>query len=282
MLNDSHFKVLMYKQKSSDVFANTSISGGVAITYRDSNKQYGTIGIFTPFELLNTITQKVWSIATSSLADIVSNRGMYRYSDLAYKEYTDLINQTADRRIAPSCFERMPLLFTETKPKDEHDYIRIYGSVKSERIYKWFRRDYLSPVENIDKYKVFISKADGAAGQIGSPIPARICGKPVVVEPGVASTETFISIGSTESLLEAEAICKYIKTKFGRTMLGVLKVTQNNAKPTWAKDPMQNFTSNSDIDWSRFIAEIDKQLYAKYGLTQEEIDFIESHVKEME
>ena len=125
MLNDSHFKVLMYKQKSSDVFANTSISGGVAITYRDSNKQYGAIGIFTPFELLNTITQKVWSIATSSLADIVSNRGMYRYSDLAYKEYTDLINQTADRRIAPSCFERMPLLFTETKPKDEHDYIRI-------------------------------------------------------------------------------------------------------------------------------------------------------------
>ncbi len=282
MLSDSHIKVLMYKQKSSDIFANTSISGGVAIVYRDTEKNYGAIGIFTPFEQLNSIIYKVGEKTINSLEEIVSNRGMYKYSDLAYKEYSDLANQTADRRIAPSCFERVPSLFTETIPNDNHDYVRIYGSLKSERIYRWFRRDYIIPVENIDKYKVFISKADGAAGQIGAPIPARICGKPVVIEPGVASTETFIAIGSTDSLYEAKSIEKYIKTKFCRTMLGVLKVTQNNAKPTWAKVPMQDFTENSDIDWSKSIPEIDKQLYTKYDLTQEEIDFIETHVKEME
>ena len=282
MLNDPHVKVLMYEQKSSEIFKNTSISGGVAIVYRDANKKYGAIGIFTPFEPLNSIIKKVWNISEKSLSDIVSNRGMYRYSDLAYEEYPDLINRTADRRIAPSCFERMPLLFTEEKPDDGHEYIRIYGSVKSVRIYRWFRKDYLSPVDNLYKYKVFISKADGAAGQIGSPIPARICGKPVVIEPEVGSTETFIAIGSTDSIDEAIAIEKYIKTKFARTMLGVLKVTQNNAKPTWEKVPMQDFTTNSDIDWTQLIPDIDRQLYAKYGLTPEEIDFIETHVKEME
>ena len=64
-------------------------------------------------------------------------------------------------------------------------------------------------------------------------------------------------------------------------MLGVLKVTQNGKKDVWKYVPLQDFTPNSDIDWSVSIPEIDKQLYKKYGLTGEEIDFIESHVKEM-
>ena len=64
-------------------------------------------------------------------------------------------------------------------------------------------------------------------------------------------------------------------------MLGVLKVTQNNSKPTWKYVPLQDFTCDSDIDWSKSISEIDQQLYAKYGLDEDEIEFIETHVKEM-
>ena len=64
-------------------------------------------------------------------------------------------------------------------------------------------------------------------------------------------------------------------------MLGVLKITQDNTKEKWKFVPLQNFTSNSDIDWSKSIHEIDLQLYRKYGLDDKEINFIESHVKEM-
>ena len=64
-------------------------------------------------------------------------------------------------------------------------------------------------------------------------------------------------------------------------MLGILKITQLLTPATWAKVPLQDFASNSDIDWSKSVAEIDQQLYQKYSLTQEEINFIESHVKEM-
>ena len=74
---------------------------------------------------------------------------------------------------------------------------------------------------------------------------------------------------------------KYIKTKFSRALLSVLKVTQNGNKPVWKMIPLQDFTPASDIDWSKSIPEIDQQLYRKYGLDQSEIDFIESHVKEM-
>ena len=65
-------------------------------------------------------------------------------------------------------------------------------------------------------------------------------------------------------------------------MLGVLKVTQNNSKETWEKVPIQDFTKNSDIDWKVSLTNIDQQLYKKYGLTDEEVSFIETNVKEVE
>ena len=64
-------------------------------------------------------------------------------------------------------------------------------------------------------------------------------------------------------------------------MLGVLKITQHNPPEKWGYVPLQDFTSASDIAWTQSVADIDHQLYAKYGLDDEEIQFIESHVKEM-
>lgn len=279
MLEDEHLKVKMYEPKSSNVFSGTSITGGVTIVYRDEKEIYGSINFFSPFDDVNTIVQKVEKKSKQSFADIIYNRGLYRYSDLAYDKIPNLTKLTADPRIAPKAFENLPDYFTETKPNDNLQYVKIYGR---DKVVRWFRKDYVKKVENLDKYKVFISKADGAAGQLGNPIPARICGKPFVVSPEVASTETYIAIGSFESEAEAKAVEKYIKTKFLRTMLGALKVTQNYAKPTWEKIPLQDFSSNSDIDWSKSIADIDQQLYDKYELSPEERTFIETHVKEME
>ena len=65
-------------------------------------------------------------------------------------------------------------------------------------------------------------------------------------------------------------------------LVGILKVTQDNKRGVWEHVPLQDFTANSDIDWSKSIPEIDQQLYAKYNLTEEEISFIESMIKPME
>ena len=75
---------------------------------------------------------------------------------------------------------------------------------------------------------------------------------------------------------------KYIKTKFARSLFGVLKKTQANTPQKWKYVPLQDFTPDSDIDWSKSIPDIDCQLYAKYDLDEKEIAFIESHVKAME
>lgn len=104
---------------------------------------------------------------------------------------------------------------------------------------------------------------------------------PVIGHPMVAFTRSFIGIGAFNNLLESENCLKYVKTKFCRVMLGVLKITQMNNKDVWQYVPLQDFTSNSDIDWSKSIAEIDEQLFEKYKLDEQERNFIRTKIKEM-
>ena len=280
ILNDEHFKVIKYIQKSTDIFPNIDIKGGVTITYRDAKQNFGKIGIYSVFHELNSIKNKVWAVSTMSLSDVVLNRGQYRYSDKAYVEQSAALKKTPDKRISTSAFERIPELFTEIKPNDGNEYIKIYGNIGSNRVYRWFRKDYLSPIDNLYKYKVMLPKANGS-GAIGEVLSTPLIGTPLIGTPLIGYTETYISIGETDSLAEAEAILKYIKSKFARCMLGILKVTQDNTKKVWQFVPLQDFTENSDIDWSKSIAEIDQQLYKKYNLSDEEIAFIESMIKPM-
>ena len=104
---------------------------------------------------------------------------------------------------------------------------------------------------------------------------------PLIGKPSVGATQTFISIGAFDNIEEAERALKYIKTKFARTMLGILKITQHNPPAKWQKVPLQDFTQNSDIDWSKTISEIDYHLYKIYQLSDEEIAFIEEKVQPM-
>ena len=89
-------------------------------------------------------------------------------------------------------------------------------------------------------------------------------------------------MGNFDNKIEAHNCLKYIKTKFARAMLGVLKVTQDNPKDKWKYVPLQDFTPQSDIDWTAPIANIDRQLYAKYALDSHEVEFIEGKVRGME
>lgn len=282
MLHDTHFKVLDYTNDASTLFPNVIITGGVAITYRDTQKNFGEIEAFTAFEELNTILNKVRNAGISPLSEIVVTSFAYHFTDKMHEDFPEaktLLSKGHAYDLKSNCFDRLPQIFLFEKPSD--DYAMIIGRSNNERAYRYIRRDYINDVVNFDKYKLFFSKADGAAGTIGNPIPARIIGSSTIGEPNTGSTETFLSVGAFETKIEAENLQKYIKGRFARTLLGVLKVTQDITPSKWKYVPLQDFTANSDIDWSVSIADIDKQLYKKYGLTQQEIEFIESHVKEM-
>ncbi len=277
MLNDEHLKIEFYTQNSDEIFPNTDIKGGVAISYHDTNKQYEKIELFSPFEELRSIKNKVWSVKAESFSKIVLHRGQYRFSKIAYKEFPEEMKKTSDPRIASSSFDRMPSLFTEEKPDDGYEYIQMFGRINNkQRVYRWFRKDLLKPIDHLYKYKVILPKANGS-GALG-----EVLSTPLIGEPLIGYSETYIGIGSFDNFEETEACLKYVKSKFARCMLGIKKITQGNDAETWQYVPLQDFTANSDIDWSKSVAEIDEQLFAKYGLDEKEIDFIKTKVKEME
>ncbi len=280
MLNDKHLKVLYYEQDSSKVFTNTDIKGGIAITYHDIKCEFGAIKIFTKYSELNDILHKVLAVdGFVSLSNIVVARTAYRLTDIMHKEHPEAINQLSKGHaydMSTNIFDRLPQIFFDEKPDDNHDYIKILGRENNERVYKFIRRDYVNNVENFKYYKILVPQSNGN-GTFG-----EVIGGLVIEEPNIANTETFISVGKFSMRSEAEVTKKYISTKFARTLLGILKVTQNGNKPVWKYIPLQDFTSSSDIDWSQSISDIDKQLYKKYNLSDEEINFIETNVKEME
>lgn len=279
ILNNEHFKMIHYWPNSADVFPTVDIKGGVAVTLQDKMQNFGKIGIFIAHPELNAILGKVKVKDFTSFADLVYPRDLYRLTERLYEENSWAENrQSTGHRydVGSNVFNIFPDLFFEEMPNDGYEYAKIYGRENNERIEKWIKKDYLKIPDNFYFYKIFIPKSNGS-GAIG-----EVLSTPIVGEPIVGSTTTFLSVGKFDTETEAVACLKYIKTKFCRAMLGTLKVTQDNPKPTWANVPLQDFTSNSDIDWSKSIPEIDQQLYKKYNLSQGEIDFIESKVKPME
>lgn len=178
-----------------------------------------------------------------------------------------------EKRLRTNIFKSLPEVFQNEKSRDND--VLIYGLDGLTRTTRYIRRNFLLKHSNLDKYKVLIPKAVTAG------FGERIT-EPLVVSPEVGYTETFLGFGSFNTEIEANNLKKYVKTKFSRALLGVLKMTQDTAPDKWKKVPMQDFTSDSDIDWTKSIPEIDQQLYKKYGLDQNEINFIESKVKAMD
>ena len=277
MLEDPHFKVLHYEPDGSRIFPNTEIKGGIAITYHDTHKDFGAIHIFTKFPELNSILHKVSPyIEQHNFTEIMQNQSRFNLDALYHKhpEFQAIIGSNGkDKRFRNNIFEKVELFSTE---KINNDDLSIVGVIRNKRQWRFFPKEFTDLTQgNLYKWKVIIGAASGA-GIFGETISP-----PLILEPGQGYTQTYIGVGAFETKENTEHLQSYIKSKFFRTMLGVLKITQHNEIGTFRLVPLQDFTPASDIDWSKSIPEIDQQLYAKYGLDAEEIDFIETHVKPM-
>lgn len=122
--------------------------------------------------------------------------------------------------------------------------------------------------DNIDCFKVLIPRA----GSGSDAFPHSILGKPFVVDPGSACTETYIVLGNYDNNVECQNLCSYVSTRFFRFLVLLMKSTQDASSRVYRFVPTQSFNEG----WT------DEKLYDKYGLTTEEITFIESLIRPME
>jgi type II restriction enzyme len=256
---------VLYEPNSEKIFTGVDIKGGICVTFWNKNKSSGGLGgDFIARTELKSILEKT---KIGGFDKIVGPRGETKLTIILDKKYPD------DLRIAPNYFDRFPKVFK--KQRESKTDIKIIGLENGKKRTERFvdRKKIEDP--KLNKWKVFLSESNGS-GIFGETLST-----PIVGEPYVGCSYTFVQIGSFDSRSETENCIKYIKSKFCRAMLGTLKITQHNTRTVWRNVPVQDFTNEFDIDWSKSIPEIDKQLYKKYRLSKDEIDFIETHVKPM-
>jgi len=278
IINDKHFCLVKYWESADGIFNSVDIKGGLAITLWNKQQEIGPIGILMHYDEMYSIVEKVAAFNEESFSQIVYPRDLYKLTEKLYEDHPEFEKrQSKGHRldVGTTIFEIFPELFSEDMPAKE-GYALLAGREKGVRISKWIKKDYMKLPDNFEKYKVVVPKTNGT-GHFGEQLSS-----PFVAEPYHAQNTTFLSIGKFDTYSEAEACLKYIKTKFARCLLGVLKVTQDNPKGVWEKIPLQDFKSNSPIDWRKSIDEIDEQLFAYYGLSESEQNFIRDTIQEMQ
>ena len=284
VLNDPHFSVVCYDRESTNFFSNVEIKGGIAISMRNAKISLSPIRTYTNYPELNSILALV-----TSREDFVSITSIVRHQnkfdlDALYTEKPELRykigSKGTEKRFTTSIFSLSEVF---NNKKQDPGEILVYGIIDgNSRVTRAINKKYVAKHENIDLFKVIVPYSNGS-GKLG-----EILSNPFVAGKDVGYTQSFISFGEFKEEKEAEAALKYLKTKFVRSLLGVKKVTQHNGKDTWEYVPIQDFSTSSDIDWSKTITEIDQQLYKKYGLdkpTEEGYDlvkFIEEKVMPMD
>lgn len=278
MLDDIHIETLYDCITPESIFPNTNIRGGVCyflwnakydnrkdlstvITLENGkepviakrNLKFDDLNIFIRYSTALTILDKIQNMAQHYMDAYISPRRPFGI----------------DANIVTSTW-------FSTKRKNDNDLVCIgkgqtYGYIANDKVNQ--HREWISPM------KLFTPRANNIGTELNDDNLNTFIG-----EPNTICTESYIMIGA-ELNLNAETLAslsKYLKTKFARFMHSLAKASQDATSKTYRFVPLQEFSSKSDIDWSKSVRAIDRQLYAKYGLSDEEIDFIEDKIKPME
>lgn len=271
----NHFVSIYNYSIASNVFNNVWIAGGVNYYLYDRDYS-GKVDFYT---CNNIKKEKQTRDLFEEGLDIVINSGE-NYAILQKVRKENFVSLTTITK------GRDAFGITGKNAKSVSEAIFFDGAYElrcAHEEIRYVKKDIIT--KNIDianKWKVFISKGNGGAGTLGDEKQVAILGKPYLGKAKSVCTDSLIPIGCFDTETEALNLQKYIKTKFLRYIVGILKVSQNVYQNVYQFVPLQDFTEKSDIDWSKSVAEIDQQLYKKYNLSDEEIAFIDSMIKPME
>lgn len=280
MLNDKHIVELHDFMHPEDVFPNTNNRGGVCYFMRNANydNTEHKVKVVTHYENYSQSTQR--SLQTDDWDIFIRENQAFGILDKVVKNVPDFVPLSSYVSSRKPFGIESNIIRTSAyhATKDDLDNpVLCYG--KGERV-GYVEYAIISAHSHwVNKWKVFTPRANNVGTELNDDNLNSFIGAPNTI-----CTEAYIVIGGDMNLRckECGRILKYLKTKFVRYLHSLAKASHDATSKTYRFIPMQDFTKESDIDWGKSISEIDAQLYAKYGLTAEEIDFIESKIKPME
>ncbi len=257
MLNDSHIQKIFDFFDSTVCFPSADISGGICYFLRDKNYSGECEVVSVKGESRNSMKRTLLEKDSQSFIrfnEAVSIlRKIQKLNELSFSQNVSTrkpFGITTDTKVSQTCEDYMLKIFAY--PKN--------GFIKKELITKG--------IDILNKYKVCIAYAYGERGNF----PYKVLATPFLAEPNSCCSETYLVLNSFDNKSEAENLISYIKTKFFRFLVLLKKNTQHCTQSYYQFVPVQDFSK----PWT------DAELYAKYGLTQEEINFIETMIKPIE
>ena len=268
MLSNKNIRKLHDFMNSSECFKSASIEGGVCYFLYDKN----TIGEceYVLHQADGSIIRSKRYLQQNEKIDVLIR------DEKQLKILNKVLNKT-EKYFSEIVYPRNPFGINEVEDKffttKEMSTYSVLGRFNNKREVKYVNSQLTisKNKELLSKYKIFISKADGAAGQIGNPIPAKILGRPEFGDINEFCTETFLAVGPFNNQEEVHNVIEYMQTKFFRFMVGLRK-NKNMTQDTYNYVPLLDFKEK----WN------DKKLYELYQLNQEDIIYIEKMIKSTE
>ena len=255
MLNDKCISVLVDYPIASEVFTGIKLNGGVCYFLWDKHNYNGT---------------KVVSNLNGSSNEMIRPLNEFE-TFVRFNKAIPILHKVIKTDIQP-----LSKFVSNQKPFGLRTYERPTGKGKI----KLFANKEVGLIEEksitqglnwLNEWKVLTPMGYGEGGE-SRPYPRMITGKPIVAPPQSACTETYILIGGVKTEQEAVNLKIYLTTRFARFLIGLKKYTQHITSERFSFVPLQDFTEA----WT------DEKLYKKYGLSKEEIAFIESMIRPME
>lgn len=278
MLNDKHMELIHDYLTPEYIFSNTNIRGGVC--YFLWNKNYNN-----EVDLIRVVTHQNEKIISD-----IKRKFKIKEVDIFIRDAHAIA--ILDRILKEKNIDFMTNYISSRKPfgidgnfteselflsdKNELANIECYGKAKSIGYIK--KDDVKNHKDWISVWKVYMPYVNNIGTELNDDNQNTFIG-----EPNSVCTETFLVAGAELNLNKYEciALSKYLRSKFARFLHSLAKTSHHATAKTYQFVPLQDFSDKSDIDWSKSIAEIDQQLYAKYKFSKDEIDYAESKIKPM-
>jgi site-specific DNA-methyltransferase (adenine-specific) len=263
MLRDRHLKQLVDYPKLYDAFPGVKIRGGVSyfLWDRDHNGDCTVQTMWDGEPLHEPMTRDLgeWNVLVRWNRAVTALRKVRAYRVDGQPE------ATWDERVSPmKPFGLRTYFHGRVNKRGLKHPVKLHGS---QRISYVARSEIKVNDAWIDDWKVLLSRVQGTSAAI----ERQFLSRPIIAGPGEACTETYVVAGRFTTNEEAENAAAYLRTRFARFLVSTRKATHDSARDVYAFIPQVPL----DRVWT------DPDLYARYGLSEAEIEFIESHVSEL-